>query len=147
AVLPGELLLAPGLLLPVLDVRELAGLALHEDVAAGGEQRRLVVHQQVTGGIGTLLLLGGERVVDDVREDRAAGLSRDGYGPLVQRRAAPLAPPCGRRISGGQSGRHYGRAETRQHQLGSRCAHFPLLIARSRDRLAPARWSMSAERL
>src|SRR2546430_15585673 len=56
SVHPGELLLAPGLHLPVLDVRVLAGLALHEDIISGDE-RCLVVDQQVASGVGPLLLL------------------------------------------------------------------------------------------
>ena len=91
AVDPAELVLAPGLHLPVLDVGVLARLALHENVVAVDE-RRLIVHQQVAGGIGSHLLLGHERVVDDLGLDVRARLRGHPGEAGVGRVPGPLAP-------------------------------------------------------
>src|SRR5205085_3360839 len=110
AVDPTVFALAPRLDLPVLDVRELAGLELHEDIVAVDE-RRLVVHEQVTRGVRAVLLLVHEWVVDDVGQDVRSGLSGHGDEALMLRVLSPVAPPNTRGSEGADCKKQKCRAD------------------------------------
>src|SRR5439155_4138406 len=94
AVLPGERVLAPDLGVPRRRARVAPRLHLHEDVVSV-EERRLVMSEEVAKA--RLLLVGHERVVDDVREESVGALA-DGAGLTgVLRVLAPLRPGAGTR--------------------------------------------------